>query len=108
MQPLGKRTNGGLYVERIVIVIALLCAAAWQPAAGQSFTVKDLGTLPNGLFSVARGINNHGQVVGDSETNGFFQPHAFLFENGVMADLGTLPGANFSEATGINKHGQVV
>ncbi len=73
-----KQSNRGLYVGRMLIVLALLCAAASQPAAGQSFTVKDLGTLPGGIFSVARGINDRGEVVGDSATNLFFQPHAFL------------------------------
>jgi hypothetical protein len=68
MESLCTRSSLGLYIGRIAMVLALLCAAALQPAAGQSFTVKDLGTLPHGDFSVARGINNHGQIVGDSET----------------------------------------
>src|ERR1700730_11537974 len=96
------------YAGRIPMVLALLCVAASQPVAGQSFTVRDLGTLPNGFVSTARGINDRGQVVGDSETNVLFQPHAFLFDNGKMVDLGTLPGADFSEALGINDHGKVV
>src|SRR5260370_12706892 len=108
MQSLSKRISRGLHVGRILMVFTLLCAAALQPAFGQSFTVKDLGTLPGGIFSVARGINEHGQVVGFSETNGLSQSHAFLFENGAMVDLGTLPGADFGEATGINNRGQVV
>src|SRR5260370_41335691 len=103
-----KQSNRGLYVGRMLIVLALLCAAALQPAFGQSFTVKDLGTLPNGFGSVARGINDRGRVVGDSATNGLLQPHAFSFRHGVMVDLGTLPGANFSGAVGINNRGQVV
>src|SRR5260370_30839327 len=81
------------YVRRVLIVLALLCVAALQPAFGQSFTVKDLGTLPHGFFSIARGINDRGRVVGDSETNGLFQPHAFSVRNGGMVDLRTLPGA---------------
>src|SRR5260370_25457199 len=97
----------GPYVGRILLVLALLCVAALQPAFGQGFTIKDLGTLPNDVFSIARGINNCGQVVGDSATN-LVLPHAFLFENGVMVDLGTLPGGSFSIATGINNRGQVV
>src|SRR6266851_1519853 len=95
-------------ISRILILLTLLCVATLQPAFGQSFTVKDLGALPGGIFSVARGINEHGQVVGFSETNGLSQSHAFLFEHGAMVDLGTLPGAEFGEATGINNRGQVV
>ena len=104
-----KRFSSGHYLGRISVVFALLCVAALQPAFGQSFTIKDLGTLPGGDLSTARGINDRGQVVGDSETKGFSQPHAFLFEDGVMVDLGTLPGAGalFSEAFGINNRGQV-
>jgi probable HAF family extracellular repeat protein len=112
MASLSKRINRGLYVGRIVMVFTLLCAAALQPAFGQSFTVKDLGTLPGGIVSVASGINDRGQVVGDAATALFFQPHAFLFEDGAMVDLGTLhlalPGADFSIALGINNRGQVV
>src|SRR5579859_5084734 len=95
-------------VGRTLILLALLCAATFQPAASQSFTVNDLGILPGGLVSVARGINDRGQIVGDSATSGFFQPHAFLFEHGAMVDLGLLPGANFSQANAINNRGQIV
>src|SRR5258708_3754631 len=94
--------------RRTLIVFTLLCVAALQPVFGQSFTVKDLGTLPNGFGSVARGINDRGRVVGDSATNGLFQPHAFSFRHGVMVDLGTLPGGTASGAAGINNRGEIV
>src|SRR3979411_1832792 len=108
MESLCKLISRGHYVGRTLIVSALLCVAALQPAFGQSFTIKDLGTLPGGLNSGAAGINDRGQVVGSSSTKIFTQPHAFLFEDGVMVDLGTLPGGNFSVAAGINNRGQVV
>lgn len=70
------------------------------------YNVIDLGTLPGGTFSSANGINNSGQVVGDSDSdNG---TRAFLYSNGTMTDLGTLPGGSNSSATGINNSGQVV
>src|SRR3981081_2138661 len=97
-----KLMSRGPYVGRILLVLALLCVAALQPAFGQSYTIKDLGTLPGGLNSGAAGINDRGQVVGSSSTNIFTQPHAFLFEDGVMVDLGTLPGGNFSVAAGLS------
>ena len=55
----------------------------------------DLGTL--GGHSEAWGINNHGQVTGQSvTTSGLW--HAFLYSNGQMIDLtpGDLEGAGFA------------
>jgi chitinase len=68
-------------------------------------TMTDLGTL-GGWLSVARGINDAGQIVGYSLTADW-KMHAFLYDNGQMIDLGTLAG-NYSYAYGINNSGQIV
>ncbi len=67
----------------------------------------NLGSL-GGDYSYASGINDAGQVVGESITdNG--QTHAFITgPNGIgMTDLGTL-GGNFSRAHAVNNFGQAV
>jgi probable HAF family extracellular repeat protein len=75
---------------------------------GQGWT--ELGTL-GGHYSYARGINDAGQVVGESGTTVVEGPpsHAFITgPDGVgMTDLGSL-GGDYSVATGINDAGQVI
>lgn len=73
--------------------------------------MHDLGTL-GGSFSAGRGINDSGQVVGDSSTAGDTANHAFRYTGtpgagGVMIDLGTLGGAQ-SIALNINDAGFAV
>ncbi len=74
-------------------------AALWDSG------VTDLGTL-GGIFSIAKGINDHGRIVGSS-TLASGEEHAFLLRDGTMSDLGTL-GGTYSLANQINNRGQVV
>jgi probable HAF family extracellular repeat protein len=71
-------------------------------------TLRDLGTLGGvGLLSRAHGINDAGQVVGDSWTGGRdIEIHAFVWDGRVMRDLGR-PGRD-SSAYAINATGQIV
>lgn len=64
-------------------------------------TIADIGTL-DGTFTIARAMNNLGQVVGASGA------HAFLWsrKSGIL-DLGVLPGGDSSDAAAINNLGQV-
>jgi probable HAF family extracellular repeat protein len=73
--------------------------------------VTDLGTL-GGPASLARSINEKGQVVGHSTTTADGQigapgTHATLWDGGKMTDLGTLPGSDVSFAWDINADGVV-
>lgn len=69
-------------------------------------TMTDLGTL-GGQDSYAYGINNSGQIVGNSATTNY-STHAFLYSEGKMIDLGTLSEGDFSYAYSINNSGQIV
>lgn len=79
-------------------------AAKWQDGGA-----TDLGTLPGGTNSGASGINDHGEIVGASDTaNG--ASHAYLLRRHKMLDLGTLghyPKLN-SNANRINDRGEIV
>lgn len=74
-------------------------------------TMQSIGTLPLGDNSRGYGINNAGEVTGDSWVGPFtipeFQNHAFVYSGGSMTDLGTF-GSSYSLGTAINDHGQVV
>jgi probable HAF family extracellular repeat protein len=68
--------------------------------------MTDLGTL-GGTFSMSFGINEAGQVAGDSTTARDAEKHGFIWSNGVMQDLGTL-GGGCSTVWDLNNVGQVV
>lgn len=70
-----------------------------------------LGTL-GGSFSVAHDINNRGQIVGGSLTEGDESFHGFLYHNNRLYDLNQLlePGAGWElvQACGINNQGEII
>jgi probable HAF family extracellular repeat protein len=91
-----------------VPVFVLLLACGNPAALAAEFTVKDLGTL-GGTFSFASGLNESGEVVGDSSTasSGLFR--VFVFTGGSMKNLGTLGGAqSMVFGFGINAFGAAV
>ena len=77
-------------------------------------SMQDLGTLPSfNKASFARAINNHGQIVGDSDSEN--QKRAFVYTDGEMINL-TRAAINMREAgfsaldvaDGINHKGWIV
>ncbi len=80
--------------------ITLAAWLAWAPAHAVSFTVTDLGTL-GGDLTVARALNNVGQVVGGTAAGA-----SWIWS----ADTGMSQIAFYtsSSASGINDAGQVV
>lgn len=100
-------------VIRRVIPIAIVLSTGLvfsTPASALNYGAFDLGTL-GGSWSIARGINASGQVVGSSGTADYPDGHAFITgANGVgITDLNSLVmGRNFYEASAINDLGQIV
>jgi probable HAF family extracellular repeat protein len=76
----------------------------WEKGQG----MKDLGSL-GGTFGQLFWLNNHGQVVGESNLAGDGNHHAFYWKNPLrkMMNLGTLGGHN-SGAAWINEAGEIV
>lgn len=91
-------------LNRIAILLGGIFAVSVPATATADWSIVGLGTL-NGAYSVARAINDYGQVVG----NGNGVDRAFITgPNGVgMNYLDTLGGAK-SFAFDINNSGQVV
>lgn len=78
--------------------------AAYSVSSG---TYTNLGTLPGGFGSSARGINNNGQIVGFGGVSGS-QQRAWIYSGGVLANLGVLAGGTDSYGRAINDLGQAV
>lgn len=82
----------------------------------QKNVMTDLGVLPGCDRSSGTAVNDHGDVIGTTQTLAetqsdavpFFQGRGFLWRQGVMTDLGALPGCRYTEPTGINNRGQIV
>jgi probable HAF family extracellular repeat protein len=83
-------------------------AALWQKDTQGNYVLTNLGTF-GAEQSVARDINDKGQIIGwtingseDTLTN-----NAFLIDNGNFVDIGGF-GGSITQAMDINKRGQVV
>ena len=82
-----------------------LCLAALSAAAGPTYWPIDLGHLGR-TQTVAKGVNNAGQVVGWSKDSAG-RMQAFAWSNGTMTGLGFLPGGTTSVANAINNVGDI-
>ena len=69
----------------------------------------DLGNLGGEFNNLPHGMNNLGQVVGESDLAGDQTAHAFLASPGTtMQDLGTVGDDTYSFGFGINDGGEIV
>ena len=96
---------------KLVLVAGILLALvslSFLPAAAQSYSVTDLGTL-GGQYSGAFAVNDRGQVVGLADLSNTTQ-RAFIWSAGTgMRNLGLLHASDsYSIAYGINNSAQVV
>ena len=93
-------------MKTVTLIVCILIACLAAISGATQYTVVDLGTL--GGFSVPMDINDHGQVVGYSETGMIGTGwRAFIWSEGLMRDLGQIRSGN-NIAWGINNQGQVV
>ena len=94
-------------IKFITLAIILAVAAPTRQAMAY-YQLIDLGSL-GGTGSMARSINNHGQIVGSAQDSSG-REKATLFDStsgGKNIDLSTLSGS-YSGAYSINDRGQIV
>jgi len=111
MTPSTLRTESS-GIALAALALAVFAGAVWaqEPPATQPksarYTVTDLGTLTDGPFSVAVGLNNNQLINGASGLADFTQ-HAVVWKKGLLTDIAVpgFGGAN-SEAFGVNAEGQ--
>ncbi|MFQ5494754.1 MAG: hypothetical protein ACE5EX_05175 [Phycisphaerae bacterium] len=95
------RLPGGLLVMVVMLAASRVCRS-------QTYSLIDLGSLPDHLHSRALGIGNHGAVVGSATNDLSLGPdRAFLVDSGAVIDLGTL-GGDTSTAHAVGGDGTIV
>jgi len=92
---------------KAVVGLIMLMFASQGLAAQVRYMVVDLGTLGSDSGTIARAINNRGQIVGASCTGPDNIVHAYMYSGGSMIDLAPI-GGDYSESESINALGQVV
>jgi len=93
-------------MKKLVLLATVLLVSATFTYAQFQFTSID---YPGGFGTRVRGINNHGQMVGEY-TDQYGNYHALLIKDGKFIPLapGTILGNEFSDAFKINDRGDVV
>jgi probable HAF family extracellular repeat protein len=93
----------------VVVGVSSYPAASptWHAFSFANGRISDLGVLVAGGNRQARGINNLGQIVGDSWATGGYD-RAFQMVNGTMTDMDPSLPAYDSYAQAINDVGQIL
>lgn len=99
--------SGQFALQALAPAASLYSAHFWNGA-----TLTNLGSIggatpSGGAISVAKGVNDSGQVVGYSWSPANFH-HGFSWQNGTLEELAGPPNCDIWEAWGINNNGQIV
>jgi uncharacterized membrane protein len=89
----------------VMVAIVGLASMGYVQTVELKFTSID---FPEGTLTTARGINNHGEIVGAYRIDP--PRHALLIKKSKFIPLAptTILGTNYSEATNINDRGDIV
>jgi probable HAF family extracellular repeat protein len=101
-----KGTRRFFRAQPLALLLVSLCGFL-QKTYGAVFSISDLGTL-GGSYSLGYGINNSGNVTGETETTNTLT-HGFIYRTGTMNDLIEFGfGQFYSTGHGINDSNDVV
>jgi probable HAF family extracellular repeat protein len=92
-----------IYRNLTSIILAACCAIGVATARAQTYTLTDLGVVPDQSASIPAAVNWRGEVAGTSGNTAF----RYSGDQSGMEDIGT-PGHNISHGFAINTSGQVV
>ncbi|WP_332878206.1 hypothetical protein [Massilia sp. S19_KUP03_FR1] len=107
---LGGGTVGYGINARADIVGKKQTAMGWTGFLFSDGKLTEIANLDTGLDGCAVGINDHGQIVGESRIAAEMPAptrHPYLYRQGVMTDLGALSDGDNNGAVAINNRGQV-
>jgi len=79
----------------------------FMPVIWRKGKVQELPTIPGDTQGAGFGLNDNGQVVGESG-DCIHNLHATLWQDGMATDLGNLGGSTGNQAFDINNQGQAV
>jgi autotransporter-associated beta strand protein/probable HAF family extracellular repeat protein len=99
------RKNGTRWVWRgagSTTAAVVICQVAAVPAAAQTYTYTTINN-PSATATIAWGINNAGQIVGDDSSN-----RGFLYSGGVFTPIAVPQAISNTVAFDINNAGQIV